>query len=112
MIRELFRDLGVNSYKVLGPYMMFFRGAAGDTFIFMDDNLGPHRSQLVNDFLKKVCIREWHGQPDHSITILYRMFGMFEGNPGQYLNPLLRLSIIENPHCSNNGNFQCLFRYT
>ncbi|UYV80853.1 hypothetical protein LAZ67_19001989 [Cordylochernes scorpioides] len=40
-------------YEILEPYVRFFRGGVGPSFIFMDDNALPHRALMINDYLEK-----------------------------------------------------------
>ncbi|GFU73032.1 hypothetical protein TNCV_1680551 [Trichonephila clavipes] len=37
--------------EVLLPLVVFFRGAVGDKFVFMDDNATCHRTLAVQDYL-------------------------------------------------------------
>ncbi|GFT66515.1 transposable element Tc3 transposase [Trichonephila clavipes] len=38
--------------EILESYVLFFRGAVGADFIFMDDNAPCHRVVLIDDFLE------------------------------------------------------------
>ncbi|GBL82593.1 hypothetical protein AVEN_164457-1, partial [Araneus ventricosus] len=55
--------------EILEPYVRLFRSAVGPEFILMDDNAGPHRALLVDEFLESEDIRQmdWPARfPDHN----------------------------------------------
>ncbi|GFX77194.1 transposable element Tcb2 transposase [Trichonephila clavipes] len=43
--------------EVLDPFVRVFRGACSPEFILTDDNVRPHRSLLVDEFLESEDIR-------------------------------------------------------
>jgi transposase len=42
--------------EILAPIVRFYAGANGDDFIRMDDNATPHRTRIVNEYLKQETI--------------------------------------------------------
>ena len=47
--------VNAHNYKdeILEAYERLFRDAFGQDFMFMDDNVHPHKTQIVDDFLEE-----------------------------------------------------------
>ncbi|UYV60406.1 hypothetical protein LAZ67_1001055 [Cordylochernes scorpioides] len=64
--------------EILDPYVRFFRGGVGTSFIFMDDNARPHRALVVDEYLESEGIQkmEWPARsPDHLVEHVWDALG-------------------------------------
>ncbi|GFU58672.1 DDE_3 domain-containing protein [Trichonephila clavipes] len=59
MTGHIYRDV------ILEQHVRLFRGAMGAEFLLMDDNVRPHRANILSECLQSEDIPVWIGQPTH-----------------------------------------------
>ncbi|GFU79859.1 DDE_3 domain-containing protein [Trichonephila clavipes] len=90
---------------LLEQHVRLFWGAIGAEFLFMDDNVCPHRANIVDEFLQSEDITrmDWPAYSPDLNPILQHVWDMLGVNKLQSVNPLPPVYRNFGGHCLMSG---------